>query len=127
MQERRSTIRIEYPARAQYCPSEDLIPRDGRMTNLSERGANLLARETHRLGERITVSFPLPEEEEPLTVTGVVRWSDPTAQRGRWHATGIEWLPLGETASHRLDLQTIPTGETANAFSTGRLEFPADV
>lgn len=101
MQERRTTIRISHAARTQYCPSGDLIPRDGRITNLSERGVHLLAQESHRVGERVTLSFSLPGEEEPLTATGVVRWTDPQARRGR-HAMGLEWLPLGETSRHRL-------------------------
>jgi uncharacterized protein (TIGR02266 family) len=101
MQERRTTIRIARAARTQYCPSGDLIPRDGRITNLSERGVHLLAQESHRVGERVTLSFSFPGEEEPLTATGVVRWTDPQARRGR-HAMGLEWLPLGETSRHRL-------------------------
>ena len=101
MQERRTTIRARYSSRAQYCSAEDLLPRDGRVTNLSERGAGVLARERRPVGERVTVTFPLPEEEEPLTVTGVVRWSEGQA-RGRGYPMGLEWLPLEETTSHRL-------------------------
>ena len=102
MQERRSTIRIDRPSRAQYCPADDLIPRDGRITNLSERGAGLLAQETHRVGARLTLTFPLPEEEEPLTASGVVHWSDASTRQGRWYPLGLEWLPMEETARHRL-------------------------
>src|SRR3989338_4726715 len=102
MQERRTTIRVDRLCRAQYCPADDLIPRDGRLTNLSERGAGLLAHETHRLGARLTVSFSLPEEEEPLTATGVVHWSDARARHGQWYPLGLEWLPMEETARHRL-------------------------
>jgi len=102
MQERRTTIRVDRLSRAQYCPADDLVPRDGRLTDLSERGAGLLAQETHRLGARLTVSFSLPEEEEPLTATGVVHWSDARARHGQWYPLGLEWLPMEETARHRL-------------------------
>ena len=102
MQERRTTIRVDRLSRAQYCPADDLIPRDGRLTNLSERGAGLLAHETHRLGARLTVSLSLPEEEEPLTATGVVHWSDARLRQGHWYPLGLEWLPMEETARHRL-------------------------
>jgi len=102
MQERRSTIRVDRPSRAQYCPADDLIPRDGHLINLSERGAGLLAQETHRVGARLTITFPLPEEEEPLTASGVVHWSDARARQGRWYPLGLEWLPMEETARHRL-------------------------
>ncbi len=102
MQERRTTVRVNRLSRAQYCPAEDLIPRDGRITNLSERGVGLLAHEVHHLGERVTVSFSIPDDEEPLTATGVVRWSDPQPYQGRWYPVGLEWLPLEDTARHRL-------------------------
>jgi len=102
MQERRTTIRIGRLSRAQYCPADDLVPRDGRLTDLSERGAGLLTQETHRIGARLTVTFPLPEEEEPLTASGVVHWSDARARQGRWYPLGLEWLPMEETARHRL-------------------------
>ena len=102
MQERRATIRVSYPCRAHYCPSNDLLPRDGHLVNISERGAGLLTRETHRTGERITVSFALPGEDEPVTATGVVRWANPSGRQNRWQPHGLEWLPLEETARHRL-------------------------
>ena len=102
MQERRTSIRVDRLSRAQYCPADDLIPRDGRLANLSACGAGLLAQETHRVGERLTVSFSLPEEEELLTATGVVHWSDAQARQGRWYPLGLEWLPMEETARHRL-------------------------
>jgi signal transduction histidine kinase len=102
MQERRTTIRCVHPDRAQYCPSEDPVPRDGRLADLSERGVRVFTREAHPLGERITVSFRLPGEPDPLTVTGSVRWSNPQATRGGWHATGLEWLPLDGGAGDSL-------------------------
>ncbi|MDP3702940.1 MAG: PilZ domain-containing protein [Candidatus Omnitrophota bacterium] len=102
MQERRTTIRVDRLSRAQYCPTEDLVPRDGRLTDLSDRGAGLLAHETHRVGARLTVSFSLPEEDELLTATGVVHWSDARVRQGHWYPLGLEWLPMEETARHRL-------------------------
>lgn len=102
MQERRTTIRVNRLSRAQYCPADDLVPRDGRLTNLSDRGAGLLSRETHRIGERITVSFMLPDTEEPLTATGVVRWSDERSRQGRWYPLGVEWLGLDDASRRRL-------------------------
>ena len=103
MQERRTTIRMNRLSRAQYCPADDLVPRDGRLTNLSERGTGLLLRETHRIGERITMSFVLPDTEEPLTATGVVRWSDDQSRQGRWYPLGVEWLGLDEASRRRLN------------------------
>lgn len=101
MQERRTTVRVAYPCRAQYCAADDLLPRDGRILNLSERGAGMLVRESRREGEQVTTSFSLPGTSETLTATGVVRWSSPTL-KGRWHAMGLEWLPLEEATRNRL-------------------------
>jgi len=102
MQERRTTIRVRHVCRAAYCPGEDLLPREGRLTTLSERGAGILVRDPHREGERLTVNVPLPEEPDPLTVTGVVRWSSEPIPNSGWHPLGLEWLPMEESARHRL-------------------------
>ena len=100
MQERRTTIRMGHRVRVQYCAAEDLVPRDGRLANISERGVGLLTHETHREHEPITVSFSLPGFGEPLTATGSVRWS--AHGRHRWYATGLEWLPMEDDARRRL-------------------------
>jgi hypothetical protein len=102
MQERRTTIRVRHVCRTPYCPGEDLLPREGRLTTLSERGAGILVREAHQAGERLTVNVPLPEEPDPLTITGVVRWSSEPIPNNGWHPLGVEWLPLEESARHRL-------------------------
>ena len=101
MQERRSTIRVNHQCRTQYCSSEDLIPCDGRITDVSERGAGLLVREPHRNGEMVTVGFSLPGERSALTATGVVRWSD-MLQKGGWHPIGVDWLQVEEATKNRL-------------------------
>ena len=101
MQERRTTIRLPHRCRAQYCSSEDLLPRDGQITNLSERGAGLLVREAHRNGELLSVGFSLPGAREPLTATGVVRWAD-APRKGFWYPVGVDWLQLEEAARNRL-------------------------
>jgi len=103
MQERRTTIRYDCTERAQYCPSDELVPRDGRMTNISERGLGLLAHEAHRPGERIAVTFLLPGEEEAVTTTGVVRWCGASPVRRRWYPLGLEWLPLEPTTRYRIE------------------------
>ena len=102
MQERRTTIRLSHRSPAQQCSSEDLLPQDGYLINISERGAGLLARQAYRDGERVTVSFALPGEREPLTATGVVRWSAPSTTRNRWNPSGLEWLPFEEPTRDRL-------------------------
>lgn len=99
MQERRTSIRMAHAVAAQYCPSDDLLPRDGKLLDVSERGSRLKAREPRRVGDRITVTFPLEQAQEPLTVTGEVRWSTPS---GRGCETGLEWLTLDPAASYRL-------------------------
>lgn len=101
MQERRTTIRINHACRAQYCATEDLLPRDGRIANVSERGVNVLLREPHKEGEQVTVSFSLPGADDTVTATGSVRWSAPS-RKGRWYPVGLEWLPLEETTRNRL-------------------------
>ena len=101
MEERRNTIRLNHQGRTQYCSSEDLIPRDGRVTNVSEQGAGLLLREPHRNGEMVTVGFSLPGERAALTATGVVRWAH-EPMKGGWHPIGAEWLQLEETTKNRL-------------------------
>lgn len=101
MQERRTTVRVAYQSRAQYCAAEDLLPRDGRLVNLSERGAGVLIREARKPGEQITISFSLPQSADALTATGLVRWSEASGT-GKWKAAGLEWLPLEEVSRNRL-------------------------
>lgn len=101
MQERRTTVRVPYQCRTQYCAAEDLLPRDGRLINVSERGAALLVRESRKAGEQVTASFSLPGSSDTLTATGIVRWSS-AAGKGRWHTLGMEWLPLEEASRNRL-------------------------
>ena len=101
MEERRNTIRLSHHGRTQYCSSEDLIPRDGRLVNVSERGAGLLVHEPHRNGEMVTIGFSLPGERAALTATGVVRWSH-EPEKGGWHPIGVDWLQLEDTTKNRL-------------------------
>jgi hypothetical protein len=102
MQERRTTIRKSHYARMQYCPSEDLELRDGRLADVSERGAGVLVRERHRSGELVTLGFSLPGTEDTLTATGVIRWSGSESPKGNWHRAGVEWLPLEDATRNRL-------------------------
>ncbi len=102
MQERRTTIRFLNQCRAKYCPSDDLIPRDGRVANLSEHGVGLLVREPHQAGEQVTVSFFLPTDDEPLTATGVVRWAGERSRMGSWYPVGVEWMPNEDSIRSRV-------------------------
>jgi len=123
MQERRANIRVGQHSRVQYCPSDDLVPKDGQLLNVSERGAGLEVREAHRCGERITVNVSLPGDDEPLTATGVVRWSDLRSPRRRRCRLGLEWLPLEEPARNRLQqfLLTRAHAPRRRAFSLQRM------
>ena len=124
MQERRTTIRLSHRSAAQQCSSEDLLPQDGYLINISERGAGLLARRVYRDGERVTVSFALPRAREPLTATGVVRWSDHSTVN-RWNRSGLEWLPFEEPARERLHgfLQQIARSPAARVPLTRRVSL----
>lgn len=122
MQERRTTIRTSHYARMQYCPSEDLELRDGRMADVSERGAGALMRERHRSGELVTLGFSLPGAEDTLTATGIIRWSGPESPKGNWHRAGVEWLPLEDATRNRLHqfLETAkPAPERRTTSSAG--------
>lgn len=59
-------------------------------------------REPHRIGEHLTVSFPLPGDTEISTATGVIRWAADQPKSGGWYGLGMEWLPLEEDARSRL-------------------------
>ena len=124
MQERRMTIRVPHQGRTQYCPSEDFLPRDGRLTTLSERGAGLLTREAHPVGGQVTISFSLPQDPDLLTATGIIRWSEARSANGRWYPLGLEWLTLEDTTRHRLHRflynRTIPSAGRS-AAKTPRL------
>ena len=102
MQERRSTVRVPYESRVQCCQADDFLPRDGRLFNLSERGAGVQVRTTPKLGERLTLSLLLPGDVEPWIATGLVRWSGPHTPKSRWQSLGLEWLPLEEASRHQL-------------------------
>ncbi|HEX9781078.1 MAG TPA: PilZ domain-containing protein [bacterium] len=102
MQERRSTVRLSREGRAHYCPSDDLLPRDGRLSDVSEHGVRLRTREAHEPGQRITVSLALPDDPEPFTATGTIRWSQTASGRRGWYDVGAEWLPLDAPVAGRL-------------------------
>ncbi len=117
MQERRTTIRVPHRSRIQYCPSEDLLPRDGELSDLSERGVGLLTSESHPAGESITITLSLPAAEDSMTATGVVRGS--AAPTGPWqrHRVGLEWTPLAHTTHQRLHaFLSTATRATAPSF-----------
>ncbi len=101
-QERRTAARVAHFCRAQYCPSEDFVPRDGRITTLSERGAGMLVRDQRQDGERVTVNFWLPGIHDTMTITGVVRWSGSQLPKSRWYPLGLEWLPMEDVTRNRL-------------------------
>lgn len=124
MQERRRTIRIAHRGRVQYCPSQDLLPRDGQMADVSEQGAGLRLREPHQPGEQITVTMPIPGQNELLTVTGNVRWSQPDPATGRGHRLGLEWLPVEEPTRNRLQGILRPAGGAAAAPKLRRAGAP---
>ena len=117
MQERRTSVRISYPCRAQYCPSANLEPKDGRLLNVSDRGAGLLIREPHGEGERLTVNFSFPGAEDAFTATGAVRWCQPPSLGSRWHTVGLGWLPLDEATRRQLH-RFLQTSVHAASFST---------
>ena len=100
MQERRTTIRVPAQGRVQCCQAEDFLPRDGKLSNLSERGAGVQMRSVPNPGERLTLSVPLPGDSDPLIATGLVRWTSPDSSK--WQSVGVEWLPLEEATRHRL-------------------------
>ena len=92
-------------------------PKDGRLTSLSEHGAGLLVREPHPCGARVAVSFTLPSLGEPVTTTGVVRWSDSGPRGGSWYPLGVEWVSPDDVIRHRLHqflaASTAETGPSA--------------
>lgn len=100
MQERRTRIRIRHQAGVQYCSSDNLSPRDGKLRDLSDRGAGLLTREAHRCGDTVTIGFLLPGDKTTWTATGVIRWVDRPA--GRWYPVGLDWYQLEDTTRNRL-------------------------
>ena len=124
MQERRTTIRVPYACRAQLCQADDFLPRDGRLFNVSERGAGLLVRSLPKHGERLTVSFSLPGTEEPVIATGIVRWSDPPSPRSRWHPLGLEWLPLEDATRSRLHAFIYAATQQSSAVAVARPAIP---
>ncbi len=124
MQERRTTIRIGYTCRVQYCGSDDLLPRDGHLTDLSERGAGLRLREPHQHGERVTVSVALPGANDTLTASGVLHWSDAPAKGRHWYGAGVEWLPMEEAARNRLHAFLSSSAHPASAFRSAKTHRP---
>ncbi|MBI2093169.1 MAG: PilZ domain-containing protein [Candidatus Omnitrophica bacterium] len=100
MQERRTIVRIPHRLRVPYCPVRDTRIRDGKIEDLSERGARLVTREDHAQDEKIAVSVPLSGMADTVTLTGRVRWSlSPLRRR---HVLGVEWLLLEEPTRRRL-------------------------
>lgn len=102
MQERRTTIRINHRCLARYAHPDDLLPQDGLVRDLSERGAGVLMRDRSRYGAQVNVTFPLPGDRDSLTLAGVVRWATPRSREQAWAHAGVEWLPLDAELRQRL-------------------------
>ena len=102
MQERRATIRVPHTSRIRHCLLHTPEPRDGRIVDLSERGAGLLARESFRSGECISVGWGVSGARDAITATGLIAWSSDQPVDGHWHRFGITWFPLEETARDQL-------------------------
>lgn len=125
MQERRTTIRTTFRQRAQYCPTDDLLPRDGQLVDISERGIGLITHEAHPVGRQIAVSFTLPGDTEPLTATGSVRWAqEAMLLRGR-HRVGLEWTGVDENVHQRLHQYLNDRAKTAAPARRGGRFLPA--
>ncbi len=104
MQERRATIRFGHLRRIHYCSSTHPFPRDGWLTNLSECGAGLLAKDSPQCGDSWTISLWLNGKDDGLTLTGRVQWIQPDALRGSWYWVGLEWLALEDSQRNRLEI-----------------------
>ena len=115
MQERRTAIRVPCERRMQYCAEDDMTPQDGRLVNLSDRGAGVLLREAAQAGQRVTLSVPLPGTSEPLTATGVVRWTGQETPR-HGHPVGLEWFPLDDVSRQGLSAFLNRSAERSSAF-----------
>lgn len=128
MKERRSTVRVPFVGRAHYCPSADLLPRDGWIANISGSGVSLYTQENHSPRERITVSFVPEGENDPITATGIVEWSSEDQVDGKWHPTGISWLPIEETSQERFDefLEELKADTDEDVDETVAAAPPAD-
>lgn len=59
----------------------------------------LATHESHDVGEHMAVTLAIPGEE-PITLTGIVRWSQSI---GRRYAAGLGWGPLDDATVYRLD------------------------
>ena len=124
MQERRATIRLIHGGFIHYAFPGPSDPRDGRLENISERGAGLLLQETPPSGEPLVVTFSLPGSRDWLTATGVVRWSGRVPKR-RWCQAGLSWMPMEDEArlslSRFLSHRAAADGNTASPLHIGSM------
>jgi len=140
MRERRATIRIgcflpaDYsrlndpstPALAQGRPErgeaeskDDSIVEEARVTNLSLGGLRFMARKAGAWGGRLRVRFTLPNEDELLSVNGIVRWSAHTPSRDGEYSQGLEFSGLDETT--RFCLQAFIADQVRTSGRLGRV------
>lgn len=121
MQERRATVRVGCFLPADYRLSDASPLSPGRITNLSINGLALLASRPVGGGERLSMRFLLPGDDEPFALDGIVRWSrvEPTPQGE--HPLGVEFERLDDTSQFRLQAFVTEQLEQSERF-IGRLE-----
>lgn len=122
MEERRGKVRLSCLLRARYSPAGSQPFHEARVTDLSERGAGLLVRQSLRPGDHLQLDLELPSEETPLGMTGLVRWIQGDSSEVRWTSAGVEFINLDETQRYRLG--TFLSEQLQKTLTRARLGHP---
>ena len=119
MRERRTTVRVGCFVPAAYRPADGSLDATGRITNLSIGGLRLLTHQPLSDGAHLALNFTLPNEEEPVSVAGLIRWNGPVVSGEIGRQVGVEFAKLDETT--HFCLQAFVTDQTKPAVGIGRL------
>ena len=110
MRERRATVRVGCFLPAEYRVAERSLVSPGRITDLSLGGLRLFTSRPLAGGERVTVTFTLPRDDNPVSVHGLIRWSGPASSGDPGCPVGVEFERLDETT--RFCVQAFVTDQT---------------
>ena len=118
MRERRSTVRVPCALPVQYSPTNRFSNFAGRLADVSVRGLGLSTPHPIERGAHLSAKLLLPGEDEPVILTGIVRWSSSTSSKHGDYESGIELTNVDDTT--HFCLQSFVTARLTDASSASR-------
>lgn len=103
MQDRRQYQRIDSRLSVKYSiMTKGIIETEARSENISQDGIMVDLNDTFNLGTRLILEILLPEQPEPVMVSGEVVWQKQIKKDPPLYATGIQYVKIAEDDASRL-------------------------